>query len=734
MADAIYRQLCAGMQMPKSRQPAVSAPRVAAAAAPTAAIPGKKGAPTRPVAALTSTSAARPQHRHGGQSSRNQGDDDDDDDDDDGASPSACSSAMSSLYSAAHRQPAIEAAPLGHKKRGSSGGASDHTSHRGSSATTLSGSSSGSGAESAAASQWDEEVRAFRRRLGIHVTGVGVIPDPITSFDMLVGALGADAAAKAGAAASSAATATAIPGALETVASASCVRLDEAAAQPNPALPHTSGKARGTTGAAAPAPTSLLHTRVRARHAAVVRALLAVAEASAYKEPTAVQMVAVPALLAGRDVLACAPTGSGKTAAFLLPIIAALQGHAPHAGPRAILLAPTKELAGQLLREAKRLSAGTGLKASLLSPVSAGGAVEAGAASAGGGTGKRAKMGATGSGGAAAPSHRVSATVDAPDLVRMKVKHRFQQQAQAVAAEAAAAVAAATITPASSASSSGSSQSGKRGADKRSGSSKGSDAALHPDDGLSSEEEEDGEEGSGGDSSAGQSADSSGAASPTPHLPSREWVAPPLPANIDILVATPLGLVALMRHTQARYAVSAAAPSSASHGGASDGSSEDGSSSGGASEGEEGSKDGTQPRGPSVVLPSLRFLVLDEADSLLETGFLEQVDEVLAAARPGGGSPQDGAAAVEVWAREEEAELRAIVSGNDSFTPSASSAGVAAALAQLKHVGAVRALLRGPGGAAGEPGHRVLQIAMFSATVPPGVEELALSVLQEPLR
>ena len=107
-------------------------------------------------------------------------------------------------------------------------------------------------------------------------------------------------------------------------------------------------------------------------HGATRAALLAAVEASRYKEPTAVQMQALPALLSGRDVIAAAPTGSGKTAAFLLPLLLLLQrppaaGAPGGGGPRALILAPTRELAAQTAREAARLGAGLRLRAAALS-------------------------------------------------------------------------------------------------------------------------------------------------------------------------------------------------------------------------------------------------------------------------------------------------------------------------------------------------------------------------------
>jgi len=66
-----------------------------------------------------------------------------------------------------------------------------------------------------------------------------------------------------------------------------------------------------------------------------------------FSTPTPIQAAALPPGLAGRDVLACAMTGSGKTAAFVLPILQRLISR-PGAGPRALVLTPTRELAAQV--------------------------------------------------------------------------------------------------------------------------------------------------------------------------------------------------------------------------------------------------------------------------------------------------------------------------------------------------------------------------------------------------
>mmetsp|Transcript_21810 Transcript_21810/g.19872 ORF Transcript_21810/g.19872 Transcript_21810/m.19872 type:complete len:550 (+) Transcript_21810:21-1670(+) len=88
-------------------------------------------------------------------------------------------------------------------------------------------------------------------------------------------------------------------------------------------------------------------------------------ESSDWKEPTPIQMQAIPSLLLGRDVLATAPTGSGKTAAYVIPVLSKLKG-IQKGGIRTILIAPTKELAEQIHREVLRLSNGKKLRICLI--------------------------------------------------------------------------------------------------------------------------------------------------------------------------------------------------------------------------------------------------------------------------------------------------------------------------------------------------------------------------------
>src|SRR5579872_5634305 len=77
--------------------------------------------------------------------------------------------------------------------------------------------------------------------------------------------------------------------------------------------------------------------------------VLKAVEASGYDTPTPIQEQAIPYALAGRDVLGIAQTGTGKTAAFTLPMLSRLeQGRARARMPRTLILEPTRELAAQV--------------------------------------------------------------------------------------------------------------------------------------------------------------------------------------------------------------------------------------------------------------------------------------------------------------------------------------------------------------------------------------------------
>ena len=75
-------------------------------------------------------------------------------------------------------------------------------------------------------------------------------------------------------------------------------------------------------------------------------ALLRGVDAMGYTQPTAIQLRAIPLILAGRDLIGSAQTGTGKTAAFGLPLLQLLERHGP--GPRLLVLEPTRELAAQV--------------------------------------------------------------------------------------------------------------------------------------------------------------------------------------------------------------------------------------------------------------------------------------------------------------------------------------------------------------------------------------------------
>jgi ATP-dependent RNA helicase RhlE len=100
--------------------------------------------------------------------------------------------------------------------------------------------------------------------------------------------------------------------------------------------------------------------------------LLATVAREGYTEPTPVQSAAIPLVLAGRDVLAAAQTGTGKTAAFVLPILERLRstanaGFSPARHPvRVLILTPTRELAMQIGAAVKTYSRGIPLRSTVV--------------------------------------------------------------------------------------------------------------------------------------------------------------------------------------------------------------------------------------------------------------------------------------------------------------------------------------------------------------------------------
>lgn len=89
--------------------------------------------------------------------------------------------------------------------------------------------------------------------------------------------------------------------------------------------------------------------------------LLRAVEEKGYSVPTPIQSKAIPAVLAGGDVLAGAQTGTGKTAAFILPILQKL-GSAQGRAPRALVLTPTRELTAQVAENARTYGRHLGLR------------------------------------------------------------------------------------------------------------------------------------------------------------------------------------------------------------------------------------------------------------------------------------------------------------------------------------------------------------------------------------
>jgi ATP-dependent RNA helicase RhlE len=93
--------------------------------------------------------------------------------------------------------------------------------------------------------------------------------------------------------------------------------------------------------------------------------LVSAVAAHGYTTPTPIQAAAIPPVLAGRDLLAGAQTGTGKTAAFVLPLLQLLESPSGRA-PRALVLAPTRELAAQILESVRVYGANKKLRARVI--------------------------------------------------------------------------------------------------------------------------------------------------------------------------------------------------------------------------------------------------------------------------------------------------------------------------------------------------------------------------------
>src|SRR5687768_8934782 len=77
-----------------------------------------------------------------------------------------------------------------------------------------------------------------------------------------------------------------------------------------------------------------------------------------YEEPTPIQAEAIPPMIGGRDLLGQAATGTGKTAAFALPILQRLEVDRRETAPMALVLVPTRELAMQVSEAIHRYGKG----------------------------------------------------------------------------------------------------------------------------------------------------------------------------------------------------------------------------------------------------------------------------------------------------------------------------------------------------------------------------------------
>lgn len=93
--------------------------------------------------------------------------------------------------------------------------------------------------------------------------------------------------------------------------------------------------------------------------------MLATVEVQGYSTPTPIQEAAIPAILSGKDLFATAPTGTGKTAAFAIPILQKMMAN-PSKSINTLVLAPTRELAHQISDNFKKYAANTPLRITLI--------------------------------------------------------------------------------------------------------------------------------------------------------------------------------------------------------------------------------------------------------------------------------------------------------------------------------------------------------------------------------
>lgn len=117
------------------------------------------------------------------------------------------------------------------------------------------------------------------------------------------------------------------------------------------------------------APASLPATTSAFAELGLVPELLRALEAEGYTTPTPIQQKAIPSVLLGRDLLGIAQTGTGKTAAFALPILQRLMADrkpSPRKGCRALILSPTRELATQISESFKTYGRNAGLQSGVI--------------------------------------------------------------------------------------------------------------------------------------------------------------------------------------------------------------------------------------------------------------------------------------------------------------------------------------------------------------------------------